>query len=545
MPKFDRIGHTGAREMKKLLFIIFGISLGFINKSEGLVCVANTEQPNSMTEQFVKAYDNMYLKCGGDGDPFVTCNENTIVDSYDGNLYKCKGTKWIKILPREIPDCTQDLSREGLATVERKYEGISNFGSLIHINDDDLDQNEYIYYYTDNPKVGYSAIKNYCKYPKSNYYQLSGECEGVFMDWYSDSNAIIPCNQEYNDKISITVQDNNGTALPEVEITYKDLLYDEETYTTDSSGAATISVDKRARAFKIKFSKDGFVDVIKPISAVRAKPVVQMEPVNSDQTDGRGDGEEEESENPQSVTGAPGEPPAPAAVDKESEVAAAAAALAGVNIPDVNYDEIIEKAEKTYQEARDKEQSWANRLVSGASTAATGLGAMQLASGLAEQQADKEAEADMREYLATMKCKYGNGEWVTVGNEDITMPGGNELLNYYSEYKSLADSLKTTKTALGLRPGIESETLYDKAESGLYQYASIGKQSAASEDIFSLSRALTDETSDDAAAYAAQQEKSGKKVAAGAIATGVGAVGGLAGNIAINHTEKSDKGKDK
>ena len=85
-----------------------------------------------------------------------------------------------------------------------------------------------------------------------------------------------------------------------------------------------------------------------------------------------------------------------------------------------------------------------NRGVTAASSAMTGLGGMQLAEGIAEQRADAEAEKEMRAYIETMKCEYGNGQNVELGNEEITLPGGNELLDYYTEYKQLADNLKTT-----------------------------------------------------------------------------------------------------
>ena len=191
----------------------------------------------------------------------------------------------------------------------------------------------------------------------------------------------------------------------------------------------------------------------------------------------------------------------------------------------------LEDAIENYQKAKENEQSLANRTLTAATTAATGLGMMTAASAMAEQNADADAEEDMRAYLATFSCSYGKGQSVKTGNEEITLPGGNDLMSYYSEYKSLADNLKTTKAALGLRSGIESEVMYDKAESGLYKYASVGKTDGA---YTSLARALTDETGEDAAEWNAQKDKSAKKLKTGGIAAGVGAVGGIAGNVAIN-----------
>lgn len=194
-------------------------------------------------------------------------------------------------------------------------------------------------------------------------------------------------------------------------------------------------------------------------------------------------------------------------------------------------DEKLKSAQNALKSAQDTEGSLANRLLGGASTAATGLGGMMIAQGLAEQKADKDAEADMRAYLATFKCEYGNGQYANAGNEEITLPGGNELLEYYNEYKTLADNLKTTKTALGLRTGIESEVLYDRAQTGLYQYANAGKTGGGETSLY---RALTDSESADAAAWAEQKDASDKKLKTGAIVAGAGVVGGIAGNYLIN-----------
>ena len=205
------------------------------------------------------------------------------------------------------------------------------------------------------------------------------------------------------------------------------------------------------------------------------------------------------------------------------------------NTPQSNTDaDVIKKlqdAQSALDAARDKENSLANKLLTGASTAATGIGAMQAASAIAEQRADRNAERDMRQYITTMQCEYGDGKIINVGNTDVTLPGGNELLEYYSEYKSLADNLKTTKSALGLRSGIESEVLYDRAQSGLYQYASIGKTGGAETSLY---RALTDKESEDASAWAEQKEKSAKQLTTGGLVAAAGFATGVIGNYLVN-----------
>jgi len=187
--------------------------------------------------------------------------------------------------------------------------------------------------------------------------------------------------------------------------------------------------------------------------------------------------------------------------------------------------------DKNFQAMHDKEQSIENRTLTSATTVATGEGAMTAASAYAEQSADADAERDMAAYLATFKCGYGDGKTVKYGADDIALPGGNELLEYYNEYKQLAESVKTTKTALGLKPGIESEISYDRAQSGLYQYTNATQQSGGE---LSLSRALTDTTSADATKLDAQKSETADKLKTGATAAGVGAIGGVVGNTAIN-----------
>ncbi len=196
----------------------------------------------------------------------------------------------------------------------------------------------------------------------------------------------------------------------------------------------------------------------------------------------------------------------------------------------------LKSAQNALTKAKEAENSWANRGVTAASSAMTGLGGMAAASALAEQRADAEAEKQMRAYIETMKCEYGNGQNVKLGNEEITLPGGNELLDYYSEYKQLADNLKATKSALGLRSGIESEVLYDRAQSGLYQYASIGKTGGAETSLY---RALTDKESEDASTWAEQKEKTDKKLLTGGLVAAAGVATGVIGNYLLNERGKN------
>lgn len=190
-------------------------------------------------------------------------------------------------------------------------------------------------------------------------------------------------------------------------------------------------------------------------------------------------------------------------------------------------DELRENAKKMH----DKETSTANKLIGAAGIGATGIGTSQALSALSEQRADNRAEDDMRAYLATIKCEYGTGKTVNGGETGIELPGGNELTQYVTQYKTLAADLKVRKTALGMSPGIESETIIDAAETGLYDNAATGKTNGA---FTSLSRALSDETSADAQAWAQQKADTASKLKTGAIVAGVGAVGSAIANLAVN-----------
>lgn len=190
-------------------------------------------------------------------------------------------------------------------------------------------------------------------------------------------------------------------------------------------------------------------------------------------------------------------------------------------------NELRENAKKMH----DKETSTANKLIGAAGIGATGIGTSQALSALSEQRADDRAEDDMRAYLATIKCDYGTGKTVNGGDTGIELPGGNELTQYVTQYKTLAADLKVRKTALGMSPGIESETIIDAAETGLYDNATTGKTNGA---FTSLSRALSDETSADAQAWAQQKADTASKLKTGAIVAGVGAVGSAIANLAVN-----------
>ena len=185
-----------------------------------------------------------------------------------------------------------------------------------------------------------------------------------------------------------------------------------------------------------------------------------------------------------------------------------------------------------YKNAKDKEQSLANRTLTAVTTAATGLGMMELAMGKAEQKADAEAEQDMAAYMATMRCTYAGGKSVKAGPEEIELLGGNDgkLMSYRSEYIALAKSLKERKTAMDMLPGIESEEILDKAEMGLYDDESKGIESGTYASLYRAKQG----SEEDQKKIDADKEKSAKRVKYGATALAAGAAVGVVGNSLIN-----------
>lgn len=198
----------------------------------------------------------------------------------------------------------------------------------------------------------------------------------------------------------------------------------------------------------------------------------------------------------------------------------------------------IEALEEQYKRAKERETSVANRILSGATIAATGLGGMELARGIAEQSADKDAAADMAAYMATFQCKIGdNGNKINGGDMGITTPGANQLINLYQSYVDLAASVKARKADLGLRPGIEADVVLDKSATGLYDDKGNGVQNGTYASLYRAARG----NQSDIDKLAEQSDASTNRVQIGGTAAGAGAVGGAVGNVLINHTGSNKK----
>jgi len=195
--------------------------------------------------------------------------------------------------------------------------------------------------------------------------------------------------------------------------------------------------------------------------------------------------------------------------------------------------EDLAKKKQAYDDAKATEQSTANKTLTAATTAATGMGLMNLAMGKSEQRVDEESEKAMEAYFATFHCTYGQGATVKAGLDEIELPGGNDakLMAYRSEYLALAKDLKQRKESLGMKPGIEAETILDKAEMNLYDDENKGITSGEYDSIY---RAKFLNSEADQSKIDAKHNESAKKVKNGGIAAAGGALGGIGGNSLIN-----------
>ncbi len=233
---------------------------------------------------------------------------------------------------------------------------------------------------------------------------------------------------------------------------------------------------------------------------------------------------------PTTATGEPETDGQPEAAEQQQTVA-----------PELTQEQKLQKVNElreNYENMKDIETSFENRTLGATGMATMGIGGMQLATALSQDKADNAAEQQMKAYLETFTCNYAAGKNIKGGTTNIQLPGGNELINLYSEYVGLANDLKTRKNALGLRAGIESEPILDSATSGLYDDISVGKTSGA---FTSLARALSDPNGTDAAAWAAQRAETAQKKDTALKTIGIGAVATVAGNLLINYNNEEER----
>ena len=199
-------------------------------------------------------------------------------------------------------------------------------------------------------------------------------------------------------------------------------------------------------------------------------------------------------------------------------------------LSDADYKKQMSELNANAEKMKANETSLANKTLGAMGMGSTGIGSMMALSAYSEQTADENAENDMRAYLSTFHCTYGSGNQSRGGESNIDLPGGNDMINLYTEYAALANDLKVRKTQLGLKPGIESEIVIDKSESNLYDNAGIGSSGTYA----SIARALANPTGEDAKRWNEQKSKTSSNLETGATTAAIGAAGSLVANLAMN-----------
>ena len=464
--------------MKKFIFflILFHASAG---TGHALTCVpktGNTPDDNRYLKYWGGVLET-YLQCGGSGGGFHICKNGVVVEGWDGNLHKCTQQGWKTV--NDIQNCDGVLEK-----IEQDYGGLSNLGTLFA---NKSHNSQWLYYYNTDEANGYTAIKNYCKYDYKEFEQKLTECKGDFLHWNDDDTVTLCDASAASSSIESAPQQSTKLARTSKEINCKNTGGDR--YNAKNDLCVCNAEEKHltqtpAQGYSICRCMDGY---------------------------------KRNNEN-NSATGECVYAPEIKTQIKRDDMA------------------MQRDAEDAYRNEYDNAQSWANKGTTALSTLMTGEGAMMAARAIAEKIADDDAEEKMSEYVSTMKCEYGGGQSVNLGDTE-TLPGGNELANYYAEYKQLADKLKATKAALNLRPGIESEVLYDRAETGLYQYQTAERQSGG---FTSLSRALMNPDGTDAEQWNAQRAETNRDLLVGGALATVGLAGSYIANRAINkdHVKK-------
>ncbi len=464
--------------MKKILFflILFHASAG---TGHALTCVPKTGNTPS-DNRYLKYWGGVletYLQCGGSGGGFHICKNGVVVEGWDGNLHKCTQQGWKTV--NDIQNCDGVLEK-----IEQDYGGLSNLSTLFA---NKSHNSQWLYYYNTDEANGYTAIKNYCKYDYNEFEKQLAKCTGDFLHW--------------NDDDTVTLCDASAASS-----------------STESAPQQSTKLARTSKEINCKNTGGDRYDAKNDLCVCNA------EEKHLTQTTEQGysicrcmDGYKRNNEN-NSATGECVYAPEIKTQIKRDDMA------------------MQRDAEDAYRNEYDNAQSLANKGTTALSTLATGEGAMMAARAIAEKIADDDAEEKMSEYITTMKCEYGGGQSVNLGDTE-TLPGGNELTNYYAEYKQLADKLKATKAALNLRPGIEAEVLYDRAETGLYQYANAERQSGG---FTSLSRALMNPEGADAEQWNAQRAETNRDLLIGGTLATVGLAGSYIANRAINkdHVKK-------
>ncbi|MCL2017677.1 MAG: hypothetical protein FWG80_02820 [Alphaproteobacteria bacterium] len=188
----------------------------------------------------------------------------------------------------------------------------------------------------------------------------------------------------------------------------------------------------------------------------------------------------------------------------------------------------IDRLTQARDDAKDRENSLANRGLNAVTTAAVGYGLSQALQGRAEQRSDDRWAAEINRLTNSIRCGVTGQAHNVPYNEMGQAPRESEnLRKLRDEYKDgyyddngnfvepLIARLKRFKERLGLSPGIESEIIMDQSAA-----VTGGTGRAATEsDVVQRS----------------ENNEGGNRLRTGAMIAGGGAIVGLAGNWAINN----------
>ena len=79
----------------------------------------------------------------------------------------------------------------------------------------------------------------------------------------------------------------------------------------------------------------------------------------------------------------------------------------------------IAELQENYENMKEIENSFENRMLGATGMATMGIGGMQLATAMTEDRADDAAEQQMKAYLATFSCTYADGKRFSGGETAI------------------------------------------------------------------------------------------------------------------------------
>ncbi len=192
-----------------------------------------------------------------------------------------------------------------------------------------------------------------------------------------------------------------------------------------------------------------------------------------------------------------------------------------------NANQSEQTANKDTQSLSDTLDNFSDAITVGA----TGIGGSMMAAGIAEQNQDELAKLKAAGNISTIKCGYGSVQDIAIDTMGISLDNGNALIDLYGEYQTIANRVKNSKESLGMLPGIESEVVFDKANSGLYDNTGSG---AINKSFAAASESVRNPTGQNAEQFQSQQDESAKQKTTGMVVGGAGLLFGATSDVLID-----------